>query len=86
MRYLIATGLAVAVMLVGGCGSADLGNAPDVRGLSLPSAKQRLESAGYRADVQSDAMFGVIVESNWTVCDEDSPQGKLVPIKVDREC
>ncbi len=75
-----------AAIGVGGCGEADLGDAPDVRGLSLPSAESQLKKAGYNADVSSDGAFGVIVEENWVVCEQDTPVGKLVPIDVSRDC
>lgn len=76
--------LAATVLVA--CGEEELGAAPDVRGLSLPSAEKQLQDAGYEPDVQSDAVFGVIVESNWVVCDQHEPEGKLVPVEVDREC
>jgi hypothetical protein len=73
-----------------GCGGNDgndLGGAPDVRGLSLPDAKRKLERANYRASEKAeDALFGVIIESNFTVCDQHEPNGRLVPIDVAKEC
>lgn len=83
MLKAIAAFGAIAALTFGACGEEDLGAAPDVRGLSLPSAEKQLDQAGYSADVQTDATFGVIIESNFTVCDQSSPQGKLVPIEVD---
>jgi hypothetical protein len=68
-----------------GCGEEDLGGAPDVRGLSLPSAEKELKQAGYSPDVQTDAAFGVIVESNFTVCSQEAPKGQLVPIDVSND-
>ncbi len=69
------------------CGSSeDLGGAPDVRGLTLPAAEEKLEQAGYSASVKNDALFGVIVPSHFTVCSEHSPKGKLVPLDVSKEC
>lgn len=59
------------------------GSAPDVEGLSLPTAKKQLKGAGYSADVQTDAAFGVIVPSNFTVCSQEDAQGNVVPIEVD---
>jgi hypothetical protein len=80
-----------AVMLVtflglAGCGEADLKGAPNVKGLDLPTAKAQLKHAGWRPSVTSDAMFGVLVEENFTVCDEKTPNGKLVPLKVSKSC
>jgi beta-lactam-binding protein with PASTA domain len=80
----LLTILAVAVVF-GGCGT-DLGDAPNVEGLALPDAKEQLKQAGYEASVKSNAMFGVIVESNYTVCKEHTPSGKLVPLDVSKSC
>jgi hypothetical protein len=78
--------LAVLAVLVGGCGDADLGGAPDVRGLSLPDAERQLKGAGMSASVTSDGLFGVVIRENWTVCEQDSPNGKLVPLEVSKQC
>lgn len=83
-------GLVIAGVIIAGtalgCGESDLGSAPNVKGLSLPDAKHQLKKAGYRGSVTSDAMFGVIIEQNFTVCDEDTPNGHLVPLKVSKQC
>lgn len=78
-------GATIATIALAGCGGG-LNGAPDVKGLSLPDAKQQLRQAGYRASVTSDATFGVIIEQNFTVCGESSPDGKLVPLKVSKQC
>lgn len=67
------------------CGGGT-GGAPDVKGLPLPDAKRQLKQAGYSSAVTSDATFGVVVEQNFTVCDQDKPKGKLVPLKVSKQC
>jgi hypothetical protein len=83
---LIVLGL-LAVGAIAGCGgSADLKGAPDVRGLSLPSAETVLHKKGYAADVSTGALFGVIVKDHYTVCSESTPDNKLVPVKVEKEC
>lgn len=76
----------VGVLLLSGCGGDDLGGAPEVTGLSLPSANQKLKAAGFNSDVSSDALFGVIVEENYIVCDQSEPAGKLVPLEVSKDC
>jgi hypothetical protein len=58
----------------------------NVKGLSLPSAEEQLNAAGYKASVTTQALFGVIVKSHYTVCSEGTPDGKLVPIKVEKKC
>lgn len=83
--FAAAAVVAVAAMLAA-CGSEDLGSAPDVRGLQLPEAKRMLKNQGYRTTVEDDALFGVIIESHFTVCEQKSPQGKLVPLEVSKDC
>lgn len=84
---MLRLGLAITVAaLVAGCGSEDLKGAPNVKGLVLPDAKAQLEKAGFAASVKTDAVFGVLVESHYTVCKEHSPNGKLVPIEVSKSC
>lgn len=86
MRKLLA-GLIVALALgLSACGSEDLGAAPDVRGLALPEAEALLKKAGFETTVTDDALFGVIVESHFTVCEQHSPEGQLVPIEVSKDC
>lgn len=63
--------LAVALVACGGEPGSNIGTAPNVIGYPLPDAKTTLEQAGVRYLVENDGgMFGIIVESNWTVCDE----------------
>lgn len=82
-----AQGAAILAALVfAGCGGDDLGSAPDVRGLALPEAKRMLKRADFGTSVSDDAMFGVIIESHFTVCDQHSPEGRLVPLEVSKEC
>lgn len=77
--------LSVVALVIGaltGCGGG-IGEAPDVRGFNLQDANRRLELEGYTSTiVEDDALFGVVVESNFTVCDQDSPKGKTVPLHV----
>lgn len=67
------------------CGGGT-GGAPDVKGLSLPDANERLKQAGFSSSVTSDALLGVVVEQNYTVCDQSEPNGKLVPLEVSKQC
>lgn len=54
---------------------------PDVVGLPLPAARQMLKGAGYRAAAKNtDTAFGIIVESNYTICTQGEPRGDLVPV------
>lgn len=60
---------------------AEPAEAPDVVGLSLPEAKKQLSAAGYRTDASNtDTTFGIIVEENYTVCEQDDPRGNVVHV------
>ena len=77
---LVAT---VASLSFAACGEPDFAGAPDVRGLNLADARKTLEDAGYTPTVaETDAMFGVIVESNFAVCDQHDTTGHAVPVVV----
>lgn len=87
MRKTITTAIVTVFLALGsGCGEADLGGAPDVRGLPLDDAKIQLKKSGYTASESSDALFGVIVEENFTVCKQGTPKGRLVPLEVSKSC
>lgn len=86
LRSNVCVGLAVIVVAFAGCGSENLRGAPNVKGLALPDAKAQLQQAGFSASVKSDATFGVIIESHFTVCNEHTPVGKLVPLDVSKQC
>ena len=81
----LAAAIAAATSLLA-CGGADLHGAPNVKGLALPDAEQQLRQAGYTASVKTDALFGVIIPGHFSVCGEGSPNGKLVPITVNKQC
>jgi hypothetical protein len=54
-------------------------SAPDVVGLTLPTARRELEGAGCKLDVSNtDTTFGIIVEDHFTVCEQDDPRGEVV--------
>lgn len=76
-------GAVCALGIATGCGSADLGGAPDVRGINLEDADARLKTAGYVSTiVEDDAVFGVVLRDSFTVCEQDTPKGKTVPLHV----
>jgi hypothetical protein len=87
-KYLaVPVALAATALSLAACGGTKLeAGVPNVRGLSLPDAQSKLASAGYQADYTTDAMFGVLVPSHFTVCKESNPNGKLVPIVVNKTC
>jgi hypothetical protein len=89
-RRYFRTGIALLGLLsalsIAGCGQESLNGAPNVVGLTLPSAEQTLQNAGYTDSVKTDALFGVIIPDHFTVCTEHSPVGQAVPLDVSKQC
>ncbi len=86
MRILTTTATLLVCVVLAACGGEDLGGAPDVKGLALPDANAQLEQAGFSSSVTSDAVLGVVIEDNFTVCEQTKPNGKLVPLEVSKQC
>jgi beta-lactam-binding protein with PASTA domain len=81
MTSKIAAAVTAAAFALAACGG--IGDAPDVRGIALDDANAKLKAAGYSSTiVEDDALFGVVIESGFEVCDQDAPEGKLVPLHV----
>ena len=65
---------------------------PDVLGLQLDVALSDIERAGFTDDVEllGGGLFGVVDESNWTVCEQEPIAGQAVSaaprLTVDRSC
>jgi hypothetical protein len=65
---------------------------PNVKGMKLDLAKSDIKSAGFDGDVEvlGGGAFGVIVESNWIVCDQQPGVGTAMKdaprLTVDRSC
>jgi hypothetical protein len=62
---------------------------PHLIGLSLDEAKDRLEERGLDYDVDEEGLGEVLVESNWTVCDQwpySGEQAGFVQIEVEHVC
>jgi beta-lactam-binding protein with PASTA domain len=88
MRY---TGMAVgiALLLLSGCGATERAEVPDVRGERLDVAERHLEDAGLDAEPIGGGTFGIVVRSNWVVCDQEPEPGEeasRVRLIVDRSC
>lgn len=80
-----------------GCGSSDKATEPktvmpEVRGKRLDVALGDIKKAGFEddVDVSSTGTFGVVDETNWTVCEQTPAAGKPVgsppKLDVDRSC
>jgi hypothetical protein len=73
--------LLIVGLTLTGCGEKPVG--PAVRGMSLPDARAELQKAGVNASVHAkDALLGVLVESNFVVCDLKAVNSHMV--RLDR--
>lgn len=85
----LVLGLLLALTLVG-CRSDT--SMPYVTGKKLDDAKVDIEAAGFddAVDVDGGGMFGVVMESNWTVCQQSPAAGEPVDgtprLTVARSC
>jgi beta-lactam-binding protein with PASTA domain len=84
--FLTAISLCLSIV---GCGGAD-GPVPDVTGKRLDVAKSELKDAGFDTEEIGGGTFGIVAESNWTVCETEPGPGESgggkVKLIVDREC
>lgn len=89
VRWTIAT---LFVLVIAGCGSGKDTAMPDVTGKKLDDAKSDIERAGIddKVEIVGGGTFGVVVESNWQVCDQVPSAGQPVKnsprLTVDRSC
>jgi predicted small lipoprotein YifL len=88
MKRVIAVLAASASLasLAAGCGQENLKGAPNVKGLTLPTAERVLKQHGYTGDPKSSALFGILIPSHYTVCGESTPNGHLVPLNAEKTC
>lgn len=94
--YRLLVGLVLMVGL-GSCGGGETSAAaptlmPDVVGQQLDAALSEIEGAGIEEEVEvlGGGTFGVLDESNWTVCEQSPAAGAAVDgapqVTVDRSC
>jgi hypothetical protein len=89
----------VVALAIAGCGSSESASSeedrivmPDVVGKRLDVALSDMERSGIDDEVEvlSDGMFGVVDESNWTVCEQlpeaGQPATEAPRLTVDRSC
>lgn len=93
MRYRLVVPLVVlAAVLAGGCGgeaNREAKRVPHVEGKRLDVAQEILDDAGLRYEVVGGGALGVIVRSNWEVCEQRPRAGrraKTVDLEVARSC
>ncbi len=94
-KRLFASVLVAALAVVAGCGGSNGDPAPvmpQVVGKRLDVAKSDIERAGIDDEVEvlGGGTFGVVKESNWTVCEQLPAAGQAVTdaprLTVDRSC
>jgi beta-lactam-binding protein with PASTA domain len=71
------------------CPSDTAGVVPDVEWETLDDAREELEAAGFQVDAESLDSDSIIVESNWTVCDQAplaGHRGRTVVLEVAHDC
>lgn len=92
-RRVPAVALALVVALgASGCGADPVTVMPDVRDRRLDIALSDIKRAGFPDDVEvvGGGVFGIVDESNWTVCDQAPAPGKDITVapllSVNRDC
>jgi hypothetical protein len=84
--------LLVIALGLTGCGPGKQVTMPAVRGEKLDAAKSDIKGAGYKkdVDVQGGGLLGVVIESNWEVCDQSPAAGESLTttprLEVARHC
>ena len=92
VRLLVAVVAVVATAGLAGCGGDKATTMPDVTGKPLDDAKRAIKDAGVDDEVKVDGggLFGVVVESNWEVCEQQPAAGTTVAgeatLTVARSC
>lgn len=83
-RKSLVTFASAGALAVSACGGdPNFAGAPDVRGLNLRDANSQLKKAGFSSTVvESDGVFGVVIEENFVVCDQEDTKGRIVPVQV----
>lgn len=82
MRRLVTTIIMFAIALsVAGCSGGEPNTMPDVVGKRLDIALSDVERAGFDDEVEvlGGGAFGVLDESNWTVCSQSQNLAQRLP-------
>lgn len=89
----LAAPLVIVLGLVG-CGAEKDVTMPDVTGTKLDVAYDQIAEAGFddkdKIKIEGGGTFGVVMEGNWTVCEQSPAAGETVEdapkLTVDRSC
>lgn len=94
MRALRLIAVLVFVFALAGCGAGKDVTMPDVTGKKLDVAYDKIENAGFKdkdkVKIEGGGTFGVVMEGNWTVCEQSPASGETVSgaptLTIDRSC
>jgi hypothetical protein len=90
MRKAVLPTVAVMLAVALNACSGEKSPVPDVVGERLDVARSDAEAAGYDVEVLGGGVFGVVVEANWSVCEQrpepGAPEEDSVTLIVDRTC
>jgi hypothetical protein len=89
MRYAALLPLIALSLLAASCGGSDPHSVPNVTGQRLDLAVDQLEDDGLEYELLGGGTFGVVVKSNWYVCEQRPAGGSRassVDLVVARSC
>jgi beta-lactam-binding protein with PASTA domain len=89
MRYVVLLPIIALCLLGASCGGQDPHPVPNVTGQRLDLAVDRLEDEGLEYELLGGGTFGVVVKSNWYVCEQQPAGGSRassVDLVVSRSC
>src|SRR5262245_30825866 len=81
MRAVRIVSIAIVGLLLAGCGAAktEPKRVPNVVGLNLKAAEDRLDERGLRYEAVGGGTFGIVVRSRWAVCRQRPAAGRRAP-------